>query len=291
MPLKSLKKYDVLGKPENVEPVLDVIKRYPHFEHDPELPDFYFAIGGDGTTLYPPNKEKIVGRDVPVLQVHYQEDTVKSQGFWPDIDKDGVATALEDVIAGNYSIRKDEMLKCSVDGKMLGHVINEVDLEHKERMKTIELGMIIDLHGKLPPYNRLLMPSPRLDRVLIGTNRGSTAWAYSYDGPISWDNPGIYVNFIGAPVPYRHFDFEIDDKVFIETKQDCMAALDVNQVFFLEKGSQMKVERSNKQFETIQTGRTVESLTAKLARSQFFHGRGLNVRPFILKDEMRQSKV
>jgi len=285
MALNSLKKYDVLGRPENVGPVLDVIKRYPHFELDPEFPELYFAIGGDGTTLYPPNKEKIIGKDVPVLQIHHQEDTVKSQGFWPDVNKSGVAMALEDIIAGNYSIRKDEMLKCSLDGKMLGHVINEADFEHNERMKTIELGMIVELDGKLPPYNTLLMPSPRLDRVLIGTNRGSTAWAYSYDGPISWDNPGIYVNFIGAPIPYRHFGFEINDKIFIETKQDCMVALDVNQEFSVESGRRLKVERSNKQFKTIQTGRTVETLTAKLERSGEYHQRGLKVRPFIIGED------
>lgn len=285
MPLKPLEKYDILGKPENVAPVKDIIERYSDLEYDPASAQIIFVSGGDGTILYGPNKDKIINMDVPVVQVHHQQGTVKSQGFWPDIDKDNLPMALEDIMNGAYEVRKNEMLKCSIDGKVMGYAINEVLLEHKERMKTIELGMMIDLHGDRPPYDKLLMPSPRVDRVLIATNRGSTAWAYSYDGPISWDNPGIYISFVGAPVPYRHFDFEIDDKVFIEPKHDCMVAIDVNQAFFHEKGGLIKVERSNRQLKTIQTDRTVETLTAKLERSEEYHRRGLKVRPFIIEED------
>ena len=126
-----LRKYDVLGRQEDVGAALSYLQRIaPDFERDRLDPDFYVLVGGDGVITYEKDKERVLSGK-PILRVRHRckgsnPHGKKSLGFTADITIDGLQKALDDVRENRFFTEKAELIDCFVDSVKKGTAIYDV---------------------------------------------------------------------------------------------------------------------------------------------------------------------
>ena len=134
--------------------------------------DLVIAVGGDGTMLYAARQASPHG--VPVLGINRGR-----LGFLADILPDDIATAVKDVLAGNYTSEKRMLLKADIySGNELtvsGLALNDIVIKRNEAARMLEYqtvinGRYVNAHGG--------------DGFIAATPTGSTAYALSVGGPI-----------------------------------------------------------------------------------------------------------
>jgi NAD+ kinase len=131
------------------------------------------SLGGDGTML---RTVALVARhDVPVIGVNFGQ-----LGYLTDVEPDGVRKALEQFLAGDYTLEERMMLEVTIAGAAHAEssavlALNEAVVEKTASGNTVRLDVELD-GAFFTPY--------AADGLIVATPTGSTAYAFSARGPI-----------------------------------------------------------------------------------------------------------
>lgn len=134
------------------------------------------VFGGDGTILRA--AEWAVPAGLPVLGVN-----LGHVGFLAELEESELDTLITRVVDRDYTVEERLCLEVTLREKPGGDVlwssfaVNEVSLEKAARERMIEVLVDIDGH----PLSRW-----GTDGVLVSTPTGSTAYAFSAQGPVLW---------------------------------------------------------------------------------------------------------
>ncbi|MDN5570835.1 MAG: NAD kinase [Propionibacteriaceae bacterium] len=148
-----------------------------HFEEAPDEPvELVVVFGGDGTILRAAQWSVPLG--YPLLGVN-----LGHVGFLAELEPSQIDALCAHVIARDYTVEErlclDVELRDRPGGELLwsSFAVNEVSLEKAARERMIEVVVDIDGH----PLSRW-----GTDGVLVATPTGSTAYAFSAQGPVLW---------------------------------------------------------------------------------------------------------
>ena len=133
------------------------------------------VFGGDGTILRA--AEWAVPAGVPILGVN-----LGHVGFLAELEQSQLDTLLERVVASDYDVEERLCLEVVLKDehgveKWRSFAINEVSIEKGARERMIEV--LVEIDGR--PLQRW-----GTDGVLVATPTGSTAYAFSAQGPVLW---------------------------------------------------------------------------------------------------------
>ena len=167
-------------RPEGVEALAPLVRRPGELRtiaspvsHELEL---VVVFGGDGTILRA--AEWALPAQVPVLGVN-----LGHVGFLAELEPSQLDELIDRVLARRYRVEErlclHVELRDSPGGEVVwsSYAINEVSLEKAARERMIEVLVQIDGH----PLQRW-----GTDGVLVSTPTGSTAYAFSAQGPVMW---------------------------------------------------------------------------------------------------------
>lgn len=125
------------------------------------------AIGGDGTILR--LAQEMHEWDYPVLGIN-----LGGLGFMADVQRHEIVPALEDLIAGHYTIQERMRIQVQVDGGTY-YAINDATVHRGRLPCLVELGVYID---------ERFVSTINADGLVVATPNGSTAYSLSAGGPI-----------------------------------------------------------------------------------------------------------
>jgi len=136
--------------------------------------ELVIVLGGDGTFLRA--AELARNADIPVLGVN-----LGRIGFLAEAEADAIDSVLDHVVNRDYRVETRMTLDVAVhaEGQILarGWALNEASLEKGPRLGV--LGVTVEIDGR--PVS-----SFGCDGVLVSTPTGSTAYAFSAQGPVLW---------------------------------------------------------------------------------------------------------
>ena len=134
--------------------------------------DLVIVLGGDGTLIHA--ARLLAGRQVPILGVN-----LGSLGFMTEIPQAEMFGALDQVIAGKFSVDARMKLRCVLwrSDKIIleDEVLNDVVINKGALARIADHEMSID--GEY-------VTTYKSDGVIVSTPTGSTAYALSAGGPI-----------------------------------------------------------------------------------------------------------
>ncbi len=148
----------------------------PFRDRPDQEPELVVVFGGDGTILRA--AEWAVPLGYPVLGVN-----LGHVGFLAELEPSQAHSLVGRVVNRDYRVEErlclEVALRSSRDGDVIwsSFAINEVSLEKAARERMIEVVVDIDGH----PLSRW-----GTDGVLVSTPTGSTAYAFSAQGPVLW---------------------------------------------------------------------------------------------------------
>lgn len=155
--------------------------------------DLAISFGGDGTFLRAAHLCRDEG--VPTLGVN-----LGRLGFLAEIELDRLEDALEDVVAGRWSVEERATLQVEVvdpGGRevLRDWALNEVSIEKTARQRLLRMDVHVDgtLFARVPA-----------DALVIATATGSTAYALSAGGPIL--SPAQAATLVVPVAPHSLFD-------------------------------------------------------------------------------------
>jgi len=196
--------------------------------------DFVVAVGGDGTILRTAMGMKIP--ETPLLGVN-----MGRRGFLCEVHTDEVETAIDRIIANDYSL--DECLKlksrCSEKLDDFPDALNEVLIASSLPSKMLLYR--IEVNGEQ-------LTEIQADGAIVSTPTGSTAYNLSAGGSIL--APGVEAMILTALNPYSYFrsiTLPIYAKVRIELlkpKSDALAIIDGKVYTALKPLSSIEIEVS-----------------------------------------------
>jgi len=132
------------------------------------------VLGGDGTIL----KAAEIVREVEVPLIGINLGHV---GFLAESERDGLAEAVERVVAKDYVVKERMALdvRVIVEGKEVYRTwaLNEATVEKSERERMLEVVVEVEEHP---------LSSFGCDGIVISSPTGSTAYAFSAGGPVVW---------------------------------------------------------------------------------------------------------
>ena len=162
---------------DDVRAVVGEIDDLRGFEEFPDVElELVVVFGGDGTILRA--AEWAVPRGYPVLGVN-----LGHVGFLAELEPSEIDILTSRVIDREYSVEERLCLEVTLrerpggDELWTSFAVNEVSLEKASRERMIEVQVDIDGH----PLSRW-----GTDGVLVSTPTGSTAYAFSAQGPVMW---------------------------------------------------------------------------------------------------------
>ena len=159
---------DFMLKNFNYSPVVEGL-----FFESPDLPDgidFMISIGGDGTIL---DTASLVGeKEIPIIGINSGR-----LGFLANISREEISTALDALIAGNFSYDERSLREITKPANLFGSfnaALNEITIQKKDStMITINVFL-----------NNEFVNTYWADGLIISTPTGSTAYSLSVGGPI-----------------------------------------------------------------------------------------------------------
>lgn len=273
----ELTRYDVLGRPEDVAPVLDAIRKYTEFNQDPKSPQFYVLVGGDGTVTWKQNKEKLFRTPkVPILHVHYREDSVKTQGFAADVYSKNLDIALKDIIDGHYVIQKEKLLDCIINGEKKDTAINDIAIRNEENFSTLLFDAVIDTGNCEEILRKKTLVSPKCDMFLICTPYGSTAWYLSIGGSIHVDSDCMGIGITNIPIKQGFYTTKLKYVLSVRVHCNALVGIDGNSsVYDVKESDEITITQSKRRLKLIRTKNTIEDLDSKIERQIEFSKRSI----------------
>ena len=163
---------------------IDHLGEFSSFEDIDKSSDFMISIGGDGTFL--DTITYIRDSGMPVIGIN-----AGTLGFLSNISKDEIDYAIDEIIAGNYTLDKRALLSMETETNLFGDLnvaLNDLTI-HK-----YDSSSMITIHVYL---NDEFLNSYWSDGLIVSTPTGSTAYSLSCGGPIITPGSG---NFIINPV-------------------------------------------------------------------------------------------
>ncbi len=175
--------YDFLIREINYKPLVKgYFSEYTDFPTDA---DYLFTIGGDGTFLGAVAIVRDLG--IPLVGINCGR-----LGFMADISQCEIPQALNDILDGNFTIEKRNLLKVESVGENIfpdfNCAMNEFTVHKKDS------SAMITIHTYL---NNEYLNSYWADGLIISTPTGSTAYSLSVGGPILIPNTQ---NFVISPI-------------------------------------------------------------------------------------------
>jgi NAD+ kinase len=136
--------------------------------------ELVIVLGGDGSLLRAAEFSRPAG--VPLIGVN-----LGHVGFLAEAEPDGLADAVDRVVAGDYVVEDRMTIDVTVrsNGAVLASTwaLNEATVEKAARERMVEV--ITEVDGR--PLSRW-----GCDGVVCSTPTGSTAYAFSAGGPVVW---------------------------------------------------------------------------------------------------------
>ncbi|BDZ67802.1 NAD(+) kinase [Methanobacterium ferruginis] len=129
--------------------------------------DLVVAVGGDGTILR--TQSFISHKKIPLIGIN-----MGTVGFLTEIDPKNAFSALEEILAGNYSVERRNQLLVWHKHE-LPPALNEVVLMTRKPAKMLHIQISVDDE---------IVEELRADGLIIATPSGSTAYSMSAGGPI-----------------------------------------------------------------------------------------------------------
>lgn len=142
--------------------------------------DFFISIGGDGTFLE--TIPFVKSLDIPIVGVNSGR-----MGFLADIAKEGLATAIEDIIQKKFKIEERVAISLETSNKLFGDnnfALNELTIHKKDSASMITIHAYI---------NDEYLNSYWADGIIVSTPTGSTAYSLSVGGPIVLPNSKSFI--------------------------------------------------------------------------------------------------
>lgn len=150
--------------------------------------DFVFTLGGDGTIL---NAITLVrDSDIPILGFN-----LGRLGFLAIAEKKRIETVIDELLTGNYSIEKRNLLSLHSNNALFGDLnfaLNDFTI-HKYASSSV-----VVIHTYV---NEMYLNSYWADGLIVSTPTGSTGYSMSCGGPIVMPGSG---NFVITPVAPHH---------------------------------------------------------------------------------------
>ncbi len=143
--------------------------------------DVVTVFGGDGTFLHA--ARIVASSGIPILGVN-----LGSLGFLAEVNPDGVRTALQNLLRGDYDIEERMCLEVEAfrDGRSLARYMALNDAA----INKGAIARIIDLEVRV---NDQLVIVTRADGLVVSTPTGSTAYSLSAGGPILYPSLGAFI--------------------------------------------------------------------------------------------------
>ena len=210
--------------------------------------DLLLVLGGDGTLLAAARVAAPYG--VPILPVN-----LGSLGFLTSFTVNELYPALEDTLAGRFSISERVMLDAALQraGKVIAResVLNEAVINKGALARMIEMELRID-GGFVCRY--------RVDGLIVATPTGSTAYSLSAGGPIV--HPAVESILITPICPHTLSDrpLVVRDTSLVEATllgdtDSVYLTLDGQKGIPMESGDQVTISRAKGKLKLIQPPR------------------------------------
>ena len=203
-----------------------------------EQVDLAIVLGGDGTMLSV--ARALHEKDVPLIGVNRGRF-----GFLTDINSELMISAIESVLAGEYSTEARLLLTASItrSGQLLyrGIALNDVVVTKAEQSRLMEIELSIDGH---------YVNTMRADGLIVATPTGTTAYALSAGGPIMYPTLEAITLVPICPHTLTNRPIAINSdsvvEVIIKNTKDARVHLDGQERYNLQEGDILVVERAAK---------------------------------------------
>jgi NAD+ kinase len=219
--------------------------------------ELVFVLGGDGTLLRA--AELARPADAPVLGVN-----LGRVGFLAEADSDDLEDVVSHVVKGKYRV-EDRMtvdVTASLNGARIAvdWAINEASVEKSSRERILDVRIEVD-HRPVSSFG--------CDGVLCATPTGSTAYAFSANGPVVW--PDVRAMLVVPSNAHAMFARPLvvspDSVVAVEVDPDghpAVLACDGRRTFDLPPGARVEVVGGHKPLKLVRLGH--DTFTERLVR-------------------------
>ncbi len=158
-------------KSKTAEKFITIVKLYEYdvdeFTKAAKDLDYVVIIGGDGTILS--FIHRVTNKSVKILGIN-----CGNLGYLTDVDGDNYKSAIDNVIAGNFTIEERIMIRCEINGKSR-LALNDVYINKDYHVNIIDVNVEVNC-DKLESFKG--------DGLIISTPTGSTAYNLSAGGSI-----------------------------------------------------------------------------------------------------------
>ena len=224
-----------------------------------ESSELLLVLGGDGTMLAGARVAAPLG--IPILPIN-----MGSLGFLTSFTLDEMYPALEEVLAGRFSLSERVMLEAELlRGKEIverQNVVNDAVIHKGELARMIDLRLMIDEE---------FVCRYRADGLIVSTPTGSTAYSLSAGGPIV--HPSVESWVITPICPHTLTDrpVVVRDSSFVEITMSAdspsvFLTLDGQTGIPMQEGDRVRMRRAATRLKLIQPARKsyFEILRSKL---------------------------
>ncbi len=188
------------------------------------------VFGGDGTILRA--ARDLDGFEVPICGVN-----LGRLGFLSQVEPKDLEADLKKLINDDFEISRRMKLDAYLSGQELGSALNEV------LVIGSKIGKIFRANLEFGSLGRLKLEG---DGVILSTPTGSTGHSLSAGAcVVDWDQDAIVVAPLGAMEPSRGLVMSADKEVMVFPGDDCSLAIDGRIWGEVNRGSEIKVKRSN----------------------------------------------
>jgi NAD+ kinase len=204
--------------------------------------DYLLSVGGDGTLL--DTVALVRDSGIPVVGIN-----LGRLGFLASIAKEEIATAVESLLKGHYTLDRRSLIRVESDHELFGGVnygLNEITIHKKDTS-----SMII-IHTYL---NGEFLNSYWADGLIVATPTGSTGYSLSCGGPIIFPSSE---NFVITPISPHNLNVRpiiiSDNQVItfeVEGRSSFFLATLDSRTETLESSTQLAVRKENFQINLI----------------------------------------
>jgi NAD+ kinase len=207
--------------------------------------ELVIVLGGDGTMI---STARLVGDHEPlVLGINYG-----SLGYLTEFRIEEMFPALEEILAGNYTVDRRVMLTARHcrDGDTLGNgrVLNDVVINKAALARIIEIEVQLD--GQY-------VNSFRADGLIVATPTGSTAYNLSAGGPIIYPSMNAVVITPICPFTLTNRPIVVPDTAEIELRlmnenEGVVLTLDGQIGYTMQADDRVRIRKSRTAFNLVE---------------------------------------